>query len=118
MCEFGGLERGEAQGRRPELCTVEPTQVVGGRLGRQAAETLEELAACDAFAPTGPWRCSGAAAGLQPAVTGKQAGVVQEPAPAVVDRGAVGTMPCSNIFAGNIRRSGRPGSTRLECGLQ
>ncbi|WP_345667514.1 hypothetical protein [Streptomyces similanensis] len=87
VCELRGLKRGEVHGCRPELCAVEPTQFVGNSLGRQAAETLEELAVGDTFAPSGPRRCSGAAADLQPAVVGKQASVVQESAPAVVDGG-------------------------------
>lgn len=90
MCESGGLKRGEPQGGRPELCAVEPAQVVGDRLGGQAAEMLEELAAGDAFAPSGPRRCSGTAADLQPAVMRKQAGVVEVSAPAEVDGCAVG----------------------------
>ena len=61
MREFGGLKRGEPQGRRPELCAVEPAQVVGERLGGQAAETLEELDAGDAFTPSGSRWCAGAA---------------------------------------------------------
>lgn len=92
VCEFGGLKRGEPQGCRPELCTVEPTQVIGDRLGRQDAETPEELAAGDTFTPSDPPRCSGAAADLQPTVMGQQAGVVEESASAsaVVDGDVIG----------------------------